>query len=219
MRGLLFDLDGTLINSMPLHHEAWRAWFAKAGQDFDDQTFFARTAGRTNAEILADLYPRHSAADHERMADEKETLYRTKASQHLAMIDGALEFMAAAKNQGLALAVCTAAPPANIEVAFERFALKGMVQTVTSPADGLRGKPHPDIFLEAALRMRMRPQQCIVFEDAPLGVEAASRAGMKAVVLTTSLGKQAFAAYSNVVATARDFTTLNLKTILEASHA
>ena len=142
-RGLLFDLDGTLIDSMPLHHDAWRLWFAQAGLAFDEATFFERTAGRTNAEILADLFPHHSPAENEPLAERKEALYREAAAQHLTLVAGALTFMKLAHDRGLALAICTAAPLGNIAVAFERFGLQALVQTVTSPADGLRGK-QPD---------------------------------------------------------------------------
>ena len=69
---LLFDLDGTLIHSMPLHHASWRQWHAGLGLPFDDDGFFEATAGRTNAEILRDLYPAHSEAERERMAEQQK---------------------------------------------------------------------------------------------------------------------------------------------------
>ncbi len=207
---LLFDLDGTLIDSMPLHQRAWVQWFASIGQPLDeDPRFFATTAGRSNAEILADLYPAKAAAEIEAMGDAKEALYRAAAVTQLRAVDGALALLARARAQGLKLAVCTAAPPANIAVAFERFGLGAMVDTVTSPADGLRGKPHPDIFVEAARRLGAAPERCLVFEDAPLGIEAARRAGMPAVALTTTLSADAFSTYPNLVTAVSDFTALD----------
>lgn len=210
-KALLFDLDGTLIDSMPLHQVAWRHWFGRQGLPFDEDGFFAATAGRTNEEILLDLYPEpaHSAADRLGMADAKEALYREEAALRLQVIAGALELLAIARARGLKLAICTAAPPGNIEVALQRFGLGQMVDTLTSPADGLRGKPHPDIFEEAARRLGVAPANCLVFEDAPLGVEAARRAGMRAVALTTTLPAEAFAPYPNLVATVKDFTALD----------
>lgn len=207
---LLFDLDGTLVDSMPLHQRAWVQWFASIGQPLDeDPRFFATTAGRSNAEILADMYPAKSVAEIEAMGDAKEALYRAAAVTQLQAVGGALALLARARAQGLKLAVCTAAPPANIAVAFERFGLGALVDTVTSPADGLRGKPHPDIFVEAARRLGAAPERCLVFEDAPLGVEAARRAGMAAVALTTTLGADAFSAYPNLITAVRDFDALD----------
>jgi HAD superfamily hydrolase (TIGR01509 family) len=219
-RALLFDLDGTLIDSMPLHHEAWRAWFGRQGLPFDDGGFFAATAGRTNAEILADLYPQHDDAARLQMAEDKEALYRDLAATRLNLIDGAQGLLHAARQRGLKLAVCTAAPPGNIRVAFDRFGLADLVDTVTSPADGLRGKPHPDIFAEAARRLDVDPAHCLVFEDAPLGVEAARRAGMRAHALTTSLPASAFEPYPNLIGVSADLTRFDLDTFSsETRHA
>jgi HAD superfamily hydrolase (TIGR01509 family) len=207
---LLFDLDGTLIDSMPLHHEAWRLWFQDQGLPFNEEGFFAATAGRTNAEILAGLFPGRDEATRWQMAEDKESRYRELAATRLTLINGALPLLAQARSRGLKLAICTASPPGNIEVAFRRFGLGELVDTVTSPADGLRGKPHPDIFLEAARRLGADPARCLVFEDAPLGIEAAQRAGMRAYALTTSLPAAAFEPYPNLVGVAADLTRFDL---------
>ncbi len=229
----LFDLDGTLIHSMPLHHEAWRRWHAELGLAFDEAGFFEATAGRTNAEIMATLFPQRPLAEREALAERKESAYRALAAHSLRLVDGFVDFQREARALGLKLAICTAAPPANMAVAFQRFGLDALVDTITSPADrasgpspatgpsavdgpvrglspadSLRGKPHPDIFAEAARRLGVAAADCTVFEDAPLGVEAARRAGMRCVVLTTSLPAAAFATFANVISTASDFRSL-----------
>ena len=217
IQALLFDLDGTLIDSMPHHHEAWVAWHATRGLTLDVETFFSKTAGRSNAEILADMLPASTAAEIDAHADHKETLYREIAAKSLALIAGAERYLAQAREAGLRLAVCTASTPLNMKLAFERFGIDRWVETVTSPADGLRGKPHPDIFLEAARRLGVDPAACLVFEDAPLGVEAARRAGMRAFALTTTLPAEAFTAYDNLIGIAPDFTGLTPAALNPAS--
>lgn len=207
---LLFDLDGTLIDSMPLHERAWVRWFADMGRDDTaDEAFFVATAGRTAVEIVTDLFPGAPPAQVEAMADAREALYRDLARTELQAIAGGLELLRAARARGLKLAIGTAAPPANIAVAFERFGLGTLVDTVASPADGLRGKPHPDIFAAAAQRLGVAAPRCLVFEDAPLGLEAARRAGMPAIALTTTLSADAFSAFPNRIATVSDFTALD----------
>lgn len=215
---LLFDLDGTLIHSMPLHHAAWARWFAMQGLPFDEAGFFEATAGRTNAEILAGLFPARSAAEHHAMGEAKEALYRERARAELTEVAGALAFLDQARAAGLQLAVCTASPPGNLAVAFERFALAERVHTVTSPADGLRGKPHPDIFAEAARRLGVAPARCLVFEDAPLGLQAAHNAGMAAVALCTSVAAEAFAPFPNLLHAVPDFTALHLPTLIASQE-
>jgi HAD superfamily hydrolase (TIGR01509 family) len=214
MRALLFDLDGTLIDSMPHHHNAWVEWYARRGLPMNAGQFFAATAGRSNAEILLDLFPDLSVAEHVAMADDKEAIYRELATGSLALIHGAQAFVAQARASGCKLAVCTASTLPNMALAFERYGIDTWVDTITSPADGLRGKPHPDIFLEAAKRLGLAPEHCVVFEDAPLGVEGARRAGMKAVALTTTLPADAFAEFDNLLAIAPDFTTLDLSDLM-----
>lgn len=217
---VLFDMDGTLIDSMPLHHRSWQLWFAEQGLAFDEAGFFEATAGRTNLEILTDLFPTRTRAELDALAWRKEELYREIAATELQLIAGAEAICLAARARGLKLAVCTAAPPDNIRVAFDRFGLGELVDTVTSPADGLRGKPHPDIFAEAARRLQADPARCIVFEDAPLGVEAARRAGMAAFALTTSLPASAFESFSNLIGVAADLVAIDLDTLNpETRHA
>ena len=216
MKALLFDLDGTLIDSMPLHHNAWIEWHARRGLVMGEELSFAKTAGRSNAEILLDLFPQHSVEEHVVMADDKEAIYREFAAKSLALVLGVQAFVEQARGAGLRLAVCTAATVPNMALAFERHGIDGWVDTITSPADGLRGKPHPDIFLEAARRLGIAPEHCVVFEDAPLGVEGARRAGMKAVALTTTLPAEAFSEFDNLIAIAPDFTRLALHDLQRA---
>ena len=216
MKAFLFDLDGTLIDSMPHHQSAWDAWYARRGLPMNAADFFASTAGRSNAEILADLFPSHSVEQRIAMADEKEAIYREFAARSLALIGGARAFVDNARAEGVRMAVCTASTLPNMALAFELHGIDRWVEHAVSPADGLRGKPHPDIFLEAAQRLGLAPRECLVFEDAPLGVEAARRAGMKAVALTTTLAARHFAEFDNLIAIAPDFTTLALADLTTA---
>ncbi len=213
-RALLFDLDGTLIDSMPAHEQAWIIWHQRHGIAMDADSFFASTAGRTNDEILSDMLPGRTAAEYEAWVDEKESLYRELAAKSLALIAGAHDYLTAARAAGFSLAICTASTPKNMALAFSKFGLDAMVDTVTSPSDGLRSKPHPDIFLEAARRLKVSAEHCVVFEDAPLGVEAARRAGMPAVALTTTLPAAAFASFDNLLGIAAHFNDVSPPDIL-----
>jgi HAD superfamily hydrolase (TIGR01509 family) len=120
-----------------------------------------------------------------------------------------MELLALAEARNIPKAVATAAPPGNIEAVLDRLDLRNRFVTVVSPSQGFRGKPHPDMFLAAAERMGAAPADCLVFEDAPLGIEAARRAGMKAVALLTMLAASDFSASGTVIAAVKDFTALD----------
>jgi beta-phosphoglucomutase len=112
------------------------------------------------------------------------------------------------------LAVATSAPPANIVFTLDDLDLRRHFDTVVGAADVARGKPHPDVFLKAAEKLGVDPRACIVFEDAPMGVEAARRAGMKAVVITTTLPADAFREFDNVVRIVEHYEDLNVGDLL-----
>jgi beta-phosphoglucomutase len=208
-KAFIFDMDGTLVDNMRFHDNAWETWHAAHALPFDRAGFFARTAGRSNPEIIGELFP---GLPHERLlalGEEKEAHYRRLYAPHVAPLPGLLDLMASADARGLPMAVGTAAPPSNIEIVLDTLKLRERFRTIVAPSQGYRGKPHPDMFLAAAGRMGVPPADVLVFEDAPLGVEAALNAGMKAVAMLTMLKAADFARYPNVIASAADFTGLD----------
>ena len=210
LRALIFDMDGTIVDNMRFHDQAWARWHEVQGLPFDQASFFSTTAGRTNAEIFADLIPDLTPERSLAFAEQKEGIYRELYQPHLAPVAGLPALLKRAHEQQLALAVGTAAPPGNVSFVLDNLALRDQFATVVHPGEGIRGKPHPDIFLEAARRLGVAPQDCLVFEDAPLGVEAARRAGMRAVAMTTMLDPSHFESYDNLVAIVPDFHAFDL---------
>lgn len=215
-QALIFDMDGTIVDNMAYHTASWAEFFRRRGRDFDEYEFFLNTAGRQGHEIMRE-YIRADMSDVECAAlnAEKEGIYRELYRPHRKTVAGFDALIASAKAAGMALAVATAAPVENIVFTLDELDIRRHFNAVVGAADVKRGKPEPDVFLKAAEACGVAPENCIVFEDAPLGVEAARRAGMAAVALTTTLPAQAFAGFDNLVATVTDFTVIELGAILE----
>ncbi|WP_305822046.1 HAD family hydrolase [Massilia brevitalea] len=210
-RALIFDMDGTIVDNMAFHTKSWIAFFERRGHAIDADAFFRATAGRQGGEIIRSHFGEHLLDDEVMTLNhEKEAVYRELYAPHRKAVEGFEDLIADAKSHGIALAVGTAAPPANVEFTLDGLDLRRHFDAIVGATDVARGKPHPDVFLEAAKRCGAEPADCIVFEDAPLGVEAARRAGMRAVVLTTTLPAEAFAEFDNVITIVSDFSQLSL---------
>ncbi|MCC2974551.1 HAD family phosphatase [Massilia sp. IC2-476] len=208
-RAFLFDMDGTIVDNMAFHTDSWITFFERRGQAIDPDEFFRATAGRQGGEIIRSYLDAHLLDDEvAALNHEKESVYRELYAPHRKTVDGFDRLIAQAKANGVKLAVGTAAPPANVEFTLDGLDLRKHFNAIVGATDVARGKPHPDVFLKAAELCGVAPEHCIVFEDAPLGVEAARRAGMRCVVLTTTLPRDAFTAFDNVIAIVRDFSEL-----------
>jgi len=208
-RAFLFDMDGTIVDNMAFHTRSWITFFERRGQAIDADAFFRATAGRQGGEIIRSYLGEHLSDDEvASLNHEKESVYRELYAPHLRAVAGFDALLGQAKANGVKLAVGTAAPPANVAFTLDGLDLRQHFDAIVGAQDVARGKPHPDVFLKAAELCGAQPEHCIVFEDAPLGVEAARRAGMRCVVLTTTLPVEAFTAFDNVIAIVRDFTEL-----------
>jgi len=211
----IFDMDGTIVDNMAFHTDSWLAFFARRGKTFDPDTFFRETAGAQVREILRQrLAPEIPDDEIAVLAQEKEALYREMYGPHRSAILGFEEFVTAARAQGVKLAVATSAPPANIVFTLDELDLRRHFDAVVGAADVARGKPHPDVFLKAAEKLGVAPRDCIVFEDAPMGVEAARRAGMRTVVITSTLPADAFREFDNVVRIVAHYDELDVRDLL-----
>jgi beta-phosphoglucomutase family hydrolase len=207
----IFDMDGTIVDNMAYHTRSWIDFFEQRGMAIDADEFFRTTAGRQGKEIIRAHLGEHLPDDAVSALNlEKEAVYRELYGPHRKSVAGFDALIARARTAGVKLAVATAAPVANIEFTLDGLDLRRHFDAVVGAADVARGKPHPDGFLLAAERLGVPPSACIVFEDAPLGVEAARNAGMRCVVLTTTLPAAAFAAFDNVIAIVSDFAALDV---------
>ena len=217
-QALIFDMDGTMIDSMPAHTQSWLDLARRHRLVVDIDELMRRTTGRTGVECIRILFGREMP-DVEALAlvQEKEALYRQTFQPRFAEVQGFSAFAQAARERGLLIGVGTAGDRHNIAFAFANLALRPLPSVAVGGDEGLPGKPEPAIFLEVARRLGVAPAHCIVFEDAPLGIEAAARAGMRAVGIGTGHSAQQLAG-PHVMAYARNFAELMQQAFLETHH-
>ncbi|HMV83410.1 MAG TPA: HAD-IA family hydrolase [Blastocatellia bacterium] len=187
IKAVIWDLDGTLINSVDHHWDAWRAVMAEERITLTFEDFVA-DFGKRNDEILRGrIDPQMSDAEVARIALSKEEKYRQSIrAKGLVLLPGAQHWLARLQAEGWRQALGTSAPRGNIDAVFDVLDIERFFDAVMSSEQVKAGKPEPDVFLAAAAAMNAPPERCIVIEDAPAGTEAARRAGMKSIgVLTT----------------------------------
>ena len=218
IEAFIFDMDGTMIDSMPWHARSWVEFARRHGIDMTADEILRRTTGRTGTECMHEVFPRTLGAEEcLALVHEKEAIYRDLFDANFTEVSGFTAFASAAAAAGLKLAVGTAGDQSNVEFAMARLPMVVPPQVIVRGDQGLRGKPEPDIFLEAARRLGVPPAHCIVFEDAPFGIEAARRAGMRAVAVC-STHSPAQLAGPHVLAAVRDYTELMNTDFLESIH-
>lgn len=193
-RAVIFDIDGTLVDNMALHAEAFSVFAERHGLRLLTPEDRARLDGRRNSEIFPILFNRDVPRDEWQAYEaEKEGLYREISRGRLVPMKGLLKLLSRFERDGIPMALATSAPEPNVVHTLAETGLAGMFPIIVRGDQVARGKPAPDVFIEAGRRLDVAPDRCLVFEDAPMGVVAAHAAGMPVVALTTSFDAAHFA--------------------------
>jgi beta-phosphoglucomutase len=184
---VLFDLDGTMVDNMRYHVDAWIEMGKKLGRELTPEYIQREFSGRKNEELFPSIagHPL-DAAEVERLAEEKESRYRELYAPHLRLVEGLDSFLEQLAKRGVAVGIATAAPRKNRDFVLQGSGLGARISVVVGAERVERGKPAPDLFLEAARQLGADPGETLVFEDAVLGVQAGRAAGMSVCGVTTS---------------------------------
>jgi beta-phosphoglucomutase family hydrolase len=187
-RAYLFDCDGTIADSMPLHYIAWKKALKEWNCDFDEKLFYS-WGGKPVRKIVADLNKMHGLnMPVEALAERKESFYHEQLPQ-LKVIPEVLEQIEAQHGR-IPFAVVSGSRRKSVVGSLSRLDLLDKFDTLVCAEDYAHGKPAPDAFLLAAARLGVSPEDCLVFEDTALGIQAATAAGMASVLVPPPVGRQ-----------------------------
>jgi beta-phosphoglucomutase family hydrolase len=214
-RAFIFDMDGTLVDNMHVHTEAWAQLLGENGVEMDRHKFLVATAGKTNREILPTVFGDISDDRITELAVRKETIYREMFLPQRKPVAGLVEFLTDAKRLGIKMAVATASANPNMEFILDGLDLRRFFDAITTASDVKQGKPDPAMFLVSAEKLGVEPKHCIVFEDAIGGFEAAHRAGMVSIGITTVNSAEDILKCDSVVEAHSDFTRMSPQDLVE----
>ena len=190
-KAAIFDLDGTLIDNNSHHLKTWKVYLEKIGKDISEEAYRKNINGRTNKDALEYIYNK-KMTDEEAMvyALEKEALYRKIYKPDIKPVDGLLDLLEVLHDRDIPMAIATSGIQVNIDFMFEYIPIKQYFKEIVNSSHISKGKPDPEIYLKTAFLLDILPENCLVFEDAIVGVNSAKAAGMKVIALTTTQSKE-----------------------------
>jgi beta-phosphoglucomutase family hydrolase len=220
-KAFIFDLNGTMIDDMQFHLKAWyHIMNDELGAQLSWEAVKKEMYGK-NSEVLERVFGkgRFTAEEMNTLSIEKEKRYQHEYIDHLRLIPGLQQFLEKAYALRIPMAIGSAAIMFNIDFVLDNLQIRHFFSAIVSADDVQLSKPHPETYLKAAQQLGMAPQNCLVFEDAPKGVEAAQNAHMPSVVLTLLHEEEDFAQYNNIVQFVKDYTELSPAGLLESIPA
>jgi beta-phosphoglucomutase len=216
--GVIFDMDGVLVDSYDTHLRSWRNSIGQHGLQISEADF-GRTFGRTSRQIIQQLWP--GRFDDEQVAELdrlKEAEYRRLLETGFPEMEGASELIQALHDAGFRLAVGSSGPLENVELIRRNLRAGRLFSAIVHGGMVQRGKPDPQVFLTAADQLGLPPARCAVVEDAPVGLEAARRAGMLAIALTGTAPRESLHPHAHhITDSLHDLTPELIRNLLRSS--
>lgn len=212
---VIFDMDGVLADTGSIHYQSWVKMATEIGVEFTRE-LFEDTFGQQSPTITRKLVgPEVDEILVEEWADLKEKFYREMVREKLVPLPGVIRIIKELKSKGFKLAVGSSGPPENVELLLSQLKIKSFFDVIITADDVKKGKPEPDVFLHAAKILNINPQNCIVVEDAPVGLKAAKRAGMISIALTTTHNKAELDGANIIIKDLTEISIIDIKNLFE----
>lgn len=216
IKAFLFDLNGTMVNDMQYHIDAWHSILNNLGANFTLAQTTQQCYG-TGREMFERVFPhQYTQAEVDNIVSKKEKAYQKAYLPHLKLIEGLHDFLEEAKKQNIKMAIGSAAIKSNIDFVLDNLKLRHYFDAVISGEDVVHSKPNPETYDKCATALGARSYECIVFEDVPKGVQSAASADMLSVVIDSPHHtKQEFDQFDNIICFAKNYTELQIKSLVK----
>lgn len=212
--GVIFDIDGTMVNNTPYHRQAWFDLCERYGIVLDHRSYHEKIHARSNDNIVSNLFgPDVDAGFIRKIEVEKESLYRETFRPVMKETPGLFALLDKLKNNGVPCAAASNSPKENVDFVLDELGVRDYFQAVISRDLVSVGKPNPELFLKAAEGLAIPPQRCLVFEDSASGFKAARAAGMPYIAITYGGDPHELTETHDAAAVCGDFTEIDLSTL------
>ncbi len=185
--GLLFDMDGVIVDNHKYHLGAWIEFSKRHGFDLNEEEYKRHINGRTIVATMSHFFPAIKNRDEiMKLGNEKEEIYREIYRAHQKPVEGLVDFLEEAQSAGIKIGVGSSAPPENIVFTLDGLDLRKYFRVIVNGSEVSTGKPHPEVYLKLAEKLGVDPRSSIVLEDALSGIEAGRASGAKVIGLATT---------------------------------
>jgi beta-phosphoglucomutase family hydrolase len=209
-KAFLFDLNGTMINDVSYHIKAWYRILNELGANISIERAKEECYGK-NQELLERVFPkRFTGEEKNKISLEKEKQYQEEYKPHLVLINGLELFLKTSKAAGIQMAIGSAAIQSNIDFVLDGLHIRNYFDAIVSADDVMHSKPDPETYIKCADQLGIAAKDCVVFEDAPKGVESAGNADMDCVIITTLHEPEDFGNYNNIITFIEDYNNFTL---------
>lgn len=214
-KAVIFDMDGVICHTNPFHSIAFKRFFEKRNLFPTEEEFSQHMYGKSNSYILSHFLGRKiEGKEFDDLENEKESLFREIYAENIKEIEGFMAFLKSLKEAGFLTGVATSAPRANLDLIMKGLGFETMMESIMASENVSHHKPHPEVYLQSAENLGVKPSECVVFEDSFSGVSAGLNAGMKVVGVLSSHTKEELPPCSFYIQNYKDIESENILKIL-----
>ena len=216
LKAIIFDLDGTLVDSLPYHHESWRIFFKKNNieeNDFDE--IYKNYKGGGTLELMTSVFGDIYTKDElEKMSDDKEVIFRDIYRSKIFPINGLRKFLDNLKKNNILLSIGSNAIRKNVLMTIKELGITNYFSSIICGDEVSKGKPDPEMYIKTLSNLKVNKNECIIFEDSIEGVTAAKNANIKAIGVTSSPSSEILKSVG-AFKTIEDYTKISIDNILD----